>query len=176
MRIHRAAAAAVCVLGCPLCAGLPSPQEAAALAFPQAVITRRDVTLGPAEAAKVRELAQRDLRSLWVVAFEARRDGKLVGAAFLDQHRVRTQDETALVAVAPPGRILRCEVVAFHEPQEYMAKEAWLRQFDGKGLDGGLALRREIRPLGGATLTATALVDAARRGLALYQVLYGGAK
>ena len=33
-----------------------------------------------------------------------------------------------------------------------------------------------MRPLAGSTLTANALVDAARRGLALEQVLYGEAK
>jgi hypothetical protein len=64
------------------------------------------------------------------------------------------------------------EAVAFREPAEYMAKEAWVRQFEGKGLDSQLSLKGEIHPLSGATLTAHAMTDAARRCLALHQVLY----
>jgi hypothetical protein len=57
-----------------------------------------------------------------------------------------------------------------------LAKEAWAKQFQGKSLDPQLSLKGAIRPLSGATLTAHAMTDAARRGLALYQVLYGEAK
>jgi hypothetical protein len=107
------------------------------------------------------------------VAYEARRDNRLLGVAFLDTHRVRTLPETTVVAIAPEGRILRVEVVAFHEPQEYLAKDAWRRQFEGKALDPQLTLKGAIRPLSGSTLTANAMTDAARRGLALHQLLYG---
>ena len=72
--------------------------------------------------------------------------------------------------------MLRVEVVAFREPTEYMAKPAWITQFQGKALDQDLKLNRSIRPLSGATLTAHALTDAARRCLALHQVLYREAK
>ena len=54
-----------------------------------------------------------------------------------------------------------------------MAKDAWLRQFEGKSLDPQLTLKGAIRPLSGSTLTANALTDAARRSLALHQLLYG---
>jgi hypothetical protein len=87
---------------------------------------------------------------------------------------VRTLNETAMVAVDTSGKVLRVEVVAFREPQEYLAKEGWKKQLEGRRLDGELKLNRAIRPLSGATLTAHALTDAARRSLALWQVLYGG--
>ncbi len=157
-------------------AGLPTMQEALALAFPGAQLTRKEHWLTEAQARRVQERAGTPLSGLWQVAYEARREGKLVGVAFLDTHRVRTLPETAVVAIAPEGRILRVEVVAFREPQEYMAREAWLRQFDGKPLDPQLNLRGAIRPLAGSTLTANALTDAARRSLALHELLYGETK
>ncbi len=160
----------------PLAAALPSQDEALALAFPGAALTRREHTLTPDQATRVKTLSGRELSGTWFVAFEARRGGKLEGVAFFDTHRVRTQPETAMVAVGPDGRILRVEVVAFKEPQEYMARGAWIRQMDHRALDNDLAVGHAIKPLGGATLTATALTDAARRGIALFQVLYGGAK
>ena len=58
-----------------------------------------------------------------------------------------------------------------------MAKEAWVRQFEGKRLNSQLtALKGTIHPLAGSTLTANALTDAARRCLALHQLLYGETK
>jgi Na+-translocating ferredoxin:NAD+ oxidoreductase RnfG subunit len=159
-----------------LMAGLPTTQEALALAFPGAQITRKEHWLTEAQAQEAKALAGTPLSGLWQVAYEARKDGRLVGVGFLDTHRVRTLQETVLVAVGADGRILRVEVIAFHEPQDYLAKDAWVRQFDGKKLDPQLTLKGSIRPLSGATLTANALTDAARRGLALHQLLYGEAK
>lgn len=156
-----------------LAAGLPTQDQALALAFPGAALQRREHFLTEAQAQKVKALSGLDLSGLWTVAYEARKDGKLMGVALFDTHRVRTLNETAMVAVSAEGRVLRVEVVAFREPQEYMAKEAWKQQLVGRKLDGELKLGRGIRPLSGATLTANALTDASRRGLALWQVLYG---
>ena len=156
-----------------LAAGLPTQDQALALAFPRAAFTRKEHFLTEAQARKVIELSGADLPGLWIVAYEARKDGQLQGVAFFDTHRVRTLNETAMVAIAADGKALRVEVVAFREPQEYMAKEAWKKQLEGRRLDGELKLNRGIRPLSGATLTANALTDASRRCLSLWQVLYG---
>lgn len=159
-----------------LMAALPSQQEALALAFPGAQVTRKEHFLTEPQAQQVRASAGTPLTGLWQVAYEARREGRLVGVGFFDTHRVRTLNETALVAVAADGKVVRVEVIAFHEPEEYRAKDAWVKQLEGRRLDAELSLKRGIRPLAGATLTANALTDASRRGLALWQVLYGSAK
>ncbi len=168
--------ALIATLAATLGAGLPGTQEALALAFPEARFERREHFLSEAQAQQVRALARVELAGPWWVAYEARRDGQRVGVAFFDTHRVRTQNETAMVAVNADGTLRRVEVVAFHEPQEYLAKPAWVRQLEGRRLEEDLSLKRSIRPLSGATLTAHALVDASRRGLALHQVLYGAAR
>lgn len=163
-------------LSMPLLAALPTTQEALALAFPGAQLARKEFVLSEAQAGRVKGLAGVEVPGRWTVAYEARRNGTLVGVGFFDTHRVRTLNETLLVAVSPEGRVLRVEAVAFREPAEYLAKEAWVKQFEGKALDPQLSLKGAIRPLSGATLTAHAMTDAARRCLALHQVLYREAK
>ena len=157
----------------PLAGALPTQQEALVLAFPLCTFTRRDLYPGPAQVARVEALAGSRLPAPWYVAYEARKDGKLQGVGFFDTHRVRTENETALVAVGQDGRLRRVEVVVFREPPDYAPRAAWLAQFPGHGLDPGLSLRRDIRPLSGASLTANALLEASRRGLALWTVFYG---
>jgi hypothetical protein len=160
----------------PLFATLPTTQEALALAFPGVQFTRKEFVLSEAQAGRVKALSQVELPGRWTVAYEARKNGTLVGVGFFDTHRVRTLNETLLVALSPEGRVLRVEAVAFREPAEYMAKDAWVKQFEGKALDPQLSLKGAIHPLSGATLTAHAMTDAARRCLALHQVLYREAK
>ncbi|MBS1767795.1 MAG: FMN-binding protein [Acidobacteria bacterium] len=155
---------------------LPTQTQALQLAYPGCSFTRKEFFLSDGQAARVKALSGVDLQGLWFVGYEARKDGHLEGVGFFDTHRVRTENETALVAVGADGALKRVEVIAFREPQDYAPRQAWLDQFQGKALDAHLSLKRDIRPLAGATLTANALTDASRRGLALWQVFYGTAK
>lgn len=155
---------------------LPTQTQALQLAFPGCTFTRKEFFLTDAQAAEVKALAKADLPGLWFVGYEARKDGHLEGVGFFDTHRVRTENETALVAVGADGKLKRVEVIAFREPQDYAPRQAWVDQFQGKALDDSLSLKRSIRPLAGATLTAHTLTDASRRGLALWKTFYGASK
>jgi len=166
-------AALILMAGAALVQALPAQHEALTMAFPGATFVRREFYPTPAQAAQAEALCGAKLPGLWNVAYEAWQDGRLQGVAFFDTHRVRTENATAMVAVGTDGRLRRVEAVAFREPPEYAPKVAWLAQFQGHGLDAELSLKRAIRPLSGATLTANALLDASRRGLALWKVFYG---
>lgn len=150
----------------------PSQAEALALAFPGATLQRREHFLTDAQLEQARALCGVEVRARFVVAYEARLGEALQGVALFDTHVVRTQPETAMVAISPSGAILRVEVVQFREPQEYAAPERWTHQLVGQALGPGLSLKADVKPLGGASLTAQSLVDASRRALALFQVLY----
>lgn len=93
-------------------------------------------------------------------------DGSFV---YIDSHIVRTLNQTVVVEVTKK-KIKTFSVSAFLEPQEYKAPLKWLAQIASKALDE-LVLFKQIDGLSGATLTAKANVDAARRVLALDQVL-----
>lgn len=150
--------------------------EAVKLAFPGCAITKRTAFLTPEQVRRARELSQGEVPSALLTYYVATRGGQPAGTAYFDTHRVRTLPETLMVVVDPQGRVGRIEVVSFREPEEYMPRGAWYEQFRGKALGPDLQLKRDIRPVTGATLTARATTDAVRRVLALHRVLAGGGK
>lgn len=145
--------------------------EALALAFPDCEIERRNVFLSDEQMARARELAGVEIAGALVRPYVARCDGKDAGTAYFDTHRVRTLPETLMVVVDPEGQVRRIEILAFREPEEYIPREIWYRQFDDQALDDELDLKREIRGVTGATLTARVTTDAVRRVLALHRVI-----
>ncbi|HEB54237.1 MAG TPA: FMN-binding protein [bacterium] len=145
--------------------------EALQLAFPKCEIQRTQRVLTAAMKAQVKRLAGHKPRRSLVVGYEARRAGKLVGTAYFDRHRVRSRSQLLMVAVDPQGKVLRVEVLAFHEPTEYLPHGRFFAQFAGRALDRRLRTGRAVRGVAGATLTVDATVAAVRRVLATHRVL-----
>ena len=146
-------------------------EEALKLAFPGAAVERKTAFLTDAEQQEAAALSGGPRPSALAVAYVATKDGRLTGTAYFDTHVVRTQAETLMIVVDPSGAIARIEVLSFSEPEEYLPREHWYAQFPGRALDDELSLKRGIRPVSGATLTARATTDAARRVLALHRVI-----
>ena len=144
--------------------------EALELAFPDCERKRVTTYLTKAQARRVAGLAKVPFDRSVVFAYEARRKGKLVGTAYFDTHKVRSQREVLMIVVDPDSRIRRIEVLAFGEPIDYLPRGAWYGQFAGRGLDDELELKRGIKGVTGATLTARATTAAARRLLATHCV------
>ncbi|MFL6192996.1 MAG: FMN-binding protein [Thermoanaerobaculia bacterium] len=153
-----------------------SVDEAVRLAFPGCEVARKTAFLKPEQVKKARELAGAEVPSAVVTYYAAAKGGQPAGTAYFDTHRVRTLPETLMIVVDPQGKIGRIEVISFREPEDYMPRGVWYAQFLGRALDPELQLKRGIRPVTGATLTARATTDAVRRVLALHQVIAGAAK
>ena len=150
--------------------------EAVKLAFPGCEVARRSAFLKPEQVKKARDLSGAEVPSAVVTYYAATRNGQPAGTAYFDTHRVRTLPETLMIVVDPQGKVGRVEVISFREPEDYMPRGVWYAQFLGRSLDSELQLKRGIRPVTGATLTARATTDAVRRVLALHQVIAGAAK
>ena len=150
--------------------------EALRLAFPDAKVEARTAFLTEEERRAAKALSgEEEPPSALVRYYAATRDGRAAGEAYFDTHVVRTESETVMVVVSPDGRIVRVEVLSFSEPEEYLPRAKWYEQFRGHALDDELSLKRSIHPVSGATLTARATTDAARRVLAVYRVLHPAA-
>lgn len=162
---------AVAALAAGAHAALPTPDAAAAEAFPGAVVERRTWALDEGEMSRVESLSGTRPASRLVAGFVATRDRERAGLALLDAHVVRSKQQTLLVSVGADLAIRRIDVLAFTEPREYLPPERWLRQFDGRQLCDDLELQRGLRAITGASLTSRAATDAARRCAAIATVL-----
>lgn len=153
---------------------LLTPEEALRLAFPQATaIERRTAFLGEREVEAARQRAGRgvEVKTGVVTYYVGKRGSTELGVAYFDVHPVRTLPEVLMVVVSPQSAIERVEVLRFAEPPEYRAPEGWLKQLEGKRLTSELSLRRGVVNMTGATLTSHAVTRAARRVLALHEVI-----
>ena len=133
--------------------------EALKLAFPKCEVKRATAYLTDAQKKRVAELAKVDFESGVVYPYTAMKDGQVVGTAYFDTHRVRTLRETIMVMVKPGGTIGRVELLSFAEPRDYIPRGNWYGQLVGRKLDEDLSLKRKIKGVTGATLTAKATVS-----------------
>ena len=148
-------------------------EEMLARAFPPpATVERSSFVLTDAQRERASRLAAARIDSPLVVAYTGRKGSELLGTAYFDTHPVRMQTETLLVTVLPDGSAGAVEVAAFHEPEDYLPRPAWLKLFARRKLDGELAVGRGLAHVTGATLTTRAIADAVRRVLAIHAVLH----
>lgn len=96
------------------------------------------------------------------------------GYAYFESHAVRTMNETFMAVLNPDGSVRAVELLAFHEPDDYLPGGRWLAQFQGKKAEDDLYVRRGIRNIAGSSLTSQALAEGVRRVLAVHQVIHEG--
>lgn len=144
--------------------------------FGDAEIERRTMFLTEAQVEAVQTAAGTRLEQARVTFYEARRGETLVGRAYLDTHLVRSLYETVLIVVDAQGRTRNVDILAFHEPEDYLPPPRWLRTLESRTLSKRLRPGDEIDALSGATLSARAAAAAVRRALALDTLLQGESK
>ena len=95
----------------------------------------------------------------------------VLGYAFIDTRIVRTLPGSFLIALSTTGTVKTVQVVAFHEPEDYLPPNRWLRQFEHKPLSPTLQVNKDIHGIAGATLSAQSVTNAVRQALALYHII-----
>lgn len=146
-------------------------EDALTLYFPGAEVTRKTVFLTAVEAEAIQTRARTNVESKIVTYYRAAKNGATVGTAFLETKTVRTMPATFIVVINPDTSVRAVEMLAFHEPEDYLPSARWLGQFAGKGPDDDLFLKRGIHSIAGSTLSAQAISDAVRRIIATYELV-----
>ena len=149
-----------------------SRQEAVKGAFPEAdTIQNRTITLTDDQKHQIEHVAAAPLDSKIVTLYTAYKGENITGYGLIETRTVRTLPGSFLVALFPTGEVKTVMAVAFHEPEDYLPTERWLRQFDHKSLTPELQLQKNIQGIAGATLSSQAVTNAVRSALAFFQVV-----
>ena len=163
-------------------AGVATPAAARLLQTRDAALRRifgddarlesRVAWLTPALADSVTALAQTRCEPTSITYWVASHGDTLLGRAWLDTRTVRTMPATTLIAVGPRHEILAVEVLAFHEPDDYLPPRRWLERLRGRTLPRWRSMS-DIDAISGATLSTRAVARAVRLALALDRMVGG---
>ena len=137
--------------------------------------TRSSLVLGPAELAALsrrvgRRVDQRDYPYLAVSSAA----GQLLGWIFVLDVVGQTLPITFAVGVKTDGRLQDLQVMVYREPHGSEIRERRFRaQFAGKRVDDPLIVGKDIDAITGATISSHSAAYAARKALALAEILRG---
>lgn len=149
-----------------------SRQEAVQLAFPEAdQVQSRSIVLTAEQQQHIERLAAAPLDAKLVTLYTASKGATIVGYGCIETQIVRTLPGSFLVALSTTGEVRTVMAVAFHEPEEYLPTERWLKQFAQQPLKPELQLHKDIQSIAGATLSSQSVTNAVRKVLAIYQVI-----
>lgn len=151
---------------------LHSREEAITIAFPEAERTEiQRLVLSEEDQKHITALAKTQLESTQITYYLGYKNEQLLGYAFLETRTIRTLPGSFLVVVSPTGIVEKVLVLTFHEPEDYLPTERWLRQFEKKSAGQEIQLRQGIHGIAGATLSSQAATSAVNLSLALFQFL-----
>ncbi|RUM27775.1 MAG: FMN-binding protein [Aquifex sp.] len=155
---------------------IAKPEDILKSIYPSATVEVRDIVLSEKQVKEVEKLSRVKLNTRFVTFYIVKKGNKVIAYGYVDIHRVRTKPEAVLYVISPEGKIELIEILAFHEPLEYLPPKNWLKLFQGKDINAPLRVKKDIPNLTGATLTARAIAKNTRKVLALWKVLFGGGK
>jgi len=158
-------------------APLISPFDAIKQSYPQegVHITKKNLLLKKKEAAEVSQRAKVKLQSKIYRIFKVDDANTTRAFGVLITKKVRSKNAAILYLIeTQKSSIESIEIVAFHEPLEYVPSATWLKQFYGKTQEDALRVGNNIPTITGATMSARTLTDSARLALAIYEIVLKG--
>lgn len=149
---------------------LLTQKQALDLAFPPGTkVERRTAFLSQEQLERASKRGRVKIDSSVWTYYVGLASGAATGYAYFDTHVVRTMPETFMAVLNPDGSVRSVELLAFAEPDDYLPRPSWLKQFHGRRADEDLMVGRALRNITGASLTSNALADGVRRVLAVHR-------
>lgn len=149
------------------------PEKVLSEIYPNSKIEIKNIAISDSQVEKVKELSGIKIENRLVTFYLVKVNSKIKAYAYVDIHIVRTHPEVVLYVLNERGEIELIQILSFKEPPEYMADDNWLRYLKGKTIGKDLLrLRRDVPNMTGATLTAKAITDNARKVIALWKVIF----
>ncbi len=149
-----------------------SADEVLKRSYPGAVFDKRVVRFSVDERKKIAGLIKKKFFKRHMVFYIATKDGATQGYAAIGNERGKTRQITFMVFIDKDGAVTDLDILAFRESQGYeIENPRWRKQFLGKTLTSRLRLKRDIRNISGATLSARAVTKGVKNILATFKVV-----
>ena len=136
---------------------------------------KKTLELSPAEVAELSRVLERKVEIKSYPYLEVRQEADpraLVGEIFVMDVIGQTQPITFAVGVKQDGTLQDVQVMVYREPHGDEIRERRFRaQFAGKKLQDPLVVGKDIDAISGATISSNSAAYAARKGLALADLL-----
>ncbi len=150
------------------------PMDAVKEEFPDATeVEIKNVILTPEQVSEIGKLSKIKVKDRLISFYLGKKGSEILGFGVFDTHIVRTKPETFLLIIDKEGRVKDVKVIAFYEPLEYLPPQKWLNLMKGKELNDKLRLKVGMPSITGATMSSQAVVEAIRRNLAIFKVIFG---
>jgi hypothetical protein len=158
-------------------------EEALARAFRDtSEVVRSTRVLSPEEVSRVEERARAKLPTRiasYYVGEPREHDGPAGDApragalryAFFETEIVRTLPALLMICVDGAGQLDFVEILAFHEPEDYLPPAPWLDLYGGRSHAEPWRVGRDIPVISGSTLSVHAVDGAVRRALVLWELI-----
>ena len=147
--------------------------EAAHAIFAQSTAwERRTLSLTDGEIAGLSKTLGRRVEARSYAYLVVQADGRQLGLIFILDVIGESLPITFAVAVSADGVLQDVQVMVYREPRgEEIQDRRFRRQFAGKRLKDPLTLGKDIDAISGATISSRSATFAARKGLALAEIL-----
>ena len=140
----------------------------------QVTIDRQTVFLSEEQMQLVQKSARARVQHARVTYYVISVDDSLIGRAYLDTHPVRSMQETLLIVLGGDGSSQSVDVLAFHEPQDYLPRRAWYERLSRLENPRTAHAGDTVDAVSGATLTVHATCEALRRISSIDALLFPG--
>lgn len=137
-------------------------------------ISEVKISLSPEQIKSIKESAKAKLEPESLKVFKAQMSGKITGYGILINKKIRTKNAVVLYIISSESILKGIEVIAFHEPMEYLPSKKYNNQFQNIKTDAPLTLNQNIPTITGATMSAKTFVDGSRVAFALYNEVLKG--
>ncbi|MET3918302.1 Na+-translocating ferredoxin:NAD+ oxidoreductase RnfG subunit [Variovorax sp. OAS795] len=146
-----------------------STEEAQQAIFPGEKLTPAFFTLSDAQARKIEDTTDVNVRHKDIKAWKASGGGWFI----LDEVVGKHEFITYAVGLHADGSVKQIEIVDYRESYGYEVRNPdWRRQFIGKTAAAPLKLEQDIHNISGATLSARHVTDGVKRVLATYAIAF----
>jgi Na+-translocating ferredoxin:NAD+ oxidoreductase RnfG subunit len=142
-------------------------EQAQALMFPGAALTRAFMTLTNEQTSAIESRSGVHVRTAQVQAWKSS-DGSYF---IVDQAIGKHELFTIALGLTATGQVKAVEILDYKESYGYeIRNEAWRKQFTGKAAKDTLRLGDNIKNISGATLSCQHVTDTIKRLLATYDI------